>query len=233
MSVRGNHKVTPEELAALLDGEIRDSARAEQLSALIVSDQELKAEYEAQRAMKLALSKLPEAEAPDFMSTRVLGRISIERKVSSGMRLPLLRLAGGAAALFATGIGTGAFFASHQTPAGPQTQVFAREDNMPARGVFASTEASFTSTDSLFQSMQQPDLALPAEGIDPGLEDFLQVANDAHSYRKAMLAQGHKVSPDMPMALALISGQPDDSVFTSSDDNENYKQHAVLAGDSH
>jgi hypothetical protein len=231
MSVRGNHKITPEELAALLDGEVRDSARAEQLSALITSDPELKAEYEAQRAVKIALSKVQETPAPDFMSTRVLGRISIERKVRKGFRMPLLRLAGGAAALFATGIGTGVWYASTQGPADGSTQVFAREDRMPAQGVFASTEASFQTPDSLFNSLQQPDLSLPDGEIDPGLADFLQMANDAHSYRKAMLNTGHKVSPDMPMALALLNGS-DGTVFTSSDEDTSYRQHTVMAGDS-
>ncbi len=231
MSVRGNNKITPEELAALLDGEVRDGARAEHLTALITSDPELKAEYEAQRAVKIALSKVEETPAPDFMSTRVLGRISIERKVRSGFRLPVLRLAGGAAALFVGGLGTGLYFASNHSPAQGGGQVFARQDRMPARGAFESTEASFTSTDSLFNSLQQPDLALPEGEIDPGLADFLQVANDAHSYRKAMLATGHKVSPDMPMALALLS-ESDGTVFASSEDSEDYRQHTVMAGDS-
>lgn len=233
MSVRGNHKISPEELAALLDGEIRDSARAEQLSALIVSDPALKAEYEAQRAAKLALSRLPEAAAPDFMHTRVLGRISIERKVRRSLKLPLLRLAGGAALLFATGIGTGVYFASTNQP-GEVAGGYVQAEHIPARGIFASTDANFTSTDSLMQSLAQPDLALPEGQIDSGLADFLQQAYDAHNYSKAMLAAGHKVSPDMPAALALM-GEPgqDGLMFASSDSDDDYKNHTVLAQDSH
>ncbi|MCC7479433.1 hypothetical protein IT575_13395 [bacterium] len=230
--MRGNNRITPEELAALLDGEVRDSARAEQLAAMITSDPELKAEYEAQRAVKIALSKVEDTAAPDFMSTRVLGRISIERKVRSGFRLPVLRLAGGAAALFATGITTGVYVANHLAPAArTAAPMFAREDRMPARGVFASTDEQFSSPDSLFMSLQQPDLALPEDQIDPGLADFLQLANDAHSYRKAMLATGHMVSPDMPMALALIS-ESDGTVFADSPASDDYRQHTVMAGDS-
>ena len=66
--------------------------------------------------------------------------------------------------------------------------------------------------------------------IDPGLADFLQAANDAHCYRKALLATGHKVSPDMPTALALLGEPGDDAVFASDSGTE--RPRTVMAGDT-
>jgi hypothetical protein len=224
MTVRGQ-KIAPEEIAALLDGELRDSARAEQLSNAIANDPALKAEYEAQRVAKVALNKLALAEeksaAPDFMSTRILGRIAIEKKVRTGLRLPLLRLAGGAAALFVTGAGTGAYIAMNnrnpEQPAG-----FIQAEHLPARGLFVSN-------DSMYQDLQQPELVLPSEGIDPALAQFLQVANDQHSYRKAIVATDRKMGPDIPTALALLN-QEGGTVF-ASDESGDYRDNTVMAGD--
>jgi len=75
----GGHALNNEDLAALLDGEVRDLARAEELSSLIAADSNLLAEYEEQRSIKTLLGQLEEFEAPQLMTEHVLAGIAASR----------------------------------------------------------------------------------------------------------------------------------------------------------
>lgn len=75
MSPKG-HK---SDLARLLDGELHDVHEVERINSAIKADQELMDEFEEQRGIKSLLGELSEFEAPDYMSTRVMGEINARR----------------------------------------------------------------------------------------------------------------------------------------------------------
>ncbi|MCH7472916.1 hypothetical protein IIA79_08200 [bacterium] len=180
-----------EELAALLDGEIRDAKRAEELYNAIRSDKALKAEFELQREVKTLLAKVSLSEAPAYLDTRVLARIGERRgmRPTSGTRAWAAAL--GAFALLVLGAG-GLMQIFKTLPAPEKESIVARQPaTMTPPGLIGPTDDMFTP--------QNWD-----EDIDPALRDFLIFASEAHKYRQLTLAVD-RVSPDIPAAIFVLN----------------------------
>ena len=64
-------------------------------------------------------------------------------------------------------------------------------------------------TDDLYKPQNWGEFELPAEGVDPQLEEFLQFANDAHNY-SIMLHATESASPDLAELVLLLNEEGDD-----------------------
>jgi hypothetical protein len=180
-----------EQLAGLLDGEIRDASQLEQMNTQLRADNALHAEFEQQREVKRLLAQLPEACAPEFMATRVLGEIKARRRVGRGFRLKLAGAAIGGFALCLAGVGGGGIYlAQHQA----NTAVALQPGTVVQPGVFAVTDSMY--------AKQDWQVAPPADA-DPKLKDFLEFASQQHGYRK-MLHSADEMTPDMATAVQVL-----------------------------
>jgi hypothetical protein len=189
------HDAGNEVLASLLDGQLSDHKRAEQIYALMSGDSSLRAEYEEQREVKALLSQVVEFREPEFMSTRVLAGIKARQELRRGSFMRNLRLAGGGVVLFALGVGTTLqFYPLPQGEAQPASLM--ASPNFPAPGLFEATDAQFDTLPVSFES------EVP-EDIDPLLRQFLEQGLDAHNYRQMMVTNG-AVSPDMSKAVMVL-----------------------------
>ena len=186
------------ELAGLLDGEL-DARRAEQLYELIKTDDDLRHEFEQQRTVKTALGSLPEAEAPDFMTTRVLGRIAerrADRKVSHWRTLTA-ELGGFAFCLMLV---TGML-------------IFNNTNLAPMNGKGGSTLATAPASGGPVQPLDAglmdyarlSEAGLPA-GAGGDAEDFLQFVSEQHGYSR-LVNSSSSMTPDMPGALLVLDGK--------------------------
>ena len=180
------------ELAALLDGEVRDAAQAEKLAQAISDDPGLRAEFEAQRAVKSALGSLPEYSAPDFMATRILGEIAGQHKPLRTPTLRVLVTAFGAFALLVLAFTplTQFFFAGGPT---------SNSDELIA----SQPTSSFIPPEPAFTPQDWREITPPADITDERVLEFLRFANEAHAYR-VMVAHTGIMSPDMGQAILVL-----------------------------
>ena len=224
-----NQGVSPEDLAALIDGEITDMNRIAQLKDLLQGDTSLSAEYDAQREVKLLLAALPEAEAPSFMQTRIMGEISARRKQRHAVWLPKWGAAAAAVAIFGTGYGAALQFASQQAgtvhtmvatnemTGGAVTTALAPANlnEIDARGAFvASDNAGQTqfATDvtanvvegDLYQDVYAASAVEVPEDTDAWLREFIELGNEAHNYSRAMRLTHNLAAPDVSQAVMVV-----------------------------
>jgi len=209
-----------DDLAALVDGEITDVQRISELNELLGRDPELKAELDAQREVKLLLSGLPEAEAPAFMQTRIMGEISARRNMKRGrVWLPNWGAAAAAVALFGLGYGIAVQSGSVATLA-PQFAVAPTGGVTAAPPIDAYTGTTTPDISPAFSSGQAQSLAvadqqyetlatdsssvdLPANA-SPWLQEFIKVSSDAHNYSRTMRLTHNLVSPDVSQAVMVV-----------------------------
>jgi len=231
-----NQGIAPEDLAALIDGEITDMNRIEQLKNMLQGDSSLSAEYDAQREVKLLLAQLPEVEAPSFMQTRIMGEIAGRRKQRHALWLPKWGAAAAAVAIFGTGYGAALQFASQQAGTvhtmvadsaapqdaattslpqpnlnviNPQAALLASGSSNAGQAHFASDlRANVTGGPDLFQSVYDASNAveIPAD-TDPWLRDFIQLGNEAHNYSRAMRLTHSMAAPDVSQAVMVVDSQ--------------------------
>ena len=177
------------ELAALLDGELRDIGRVERLNRELASSEALRAEFEAQRTVKTLLGQLAAHEAPNYMATRILGEIALRRTLrrTYGRRIWAAAAAGFIVCLLAVGL-VSQFYGPGRAP------MLAQREHIPAPGLF-------TSTDNVY-SAQDWSVDLPT-GTDPQLRDFLEFASRQHAYRRMQHA-AEVVTPDLPSAIQVV-----------------------------
>jgi hypothetical protein len=190
-------------LAALLDGEIRDEQRLAELANELGQSGSLKAEFDEQRQVKSLLGGLPEYEAPAFLATRVIGEIAARRKLHRSHRLkPWLAAAGGFVACLAL---VGLLF----TPVSPLRHALPGQP-MLAREVTAPTPAGVLAMDNEYlQGSWNSEMTVPVvdgEELDPQVKQFLEFVNEAHGYR-VMMRQGTALSPDLPEAMLVLGEQ--------------------------
>jgi hypothetical protein len=220
---RDQRPVPVEDLAALLDGEITDMHRITQLKDSLQGDTALSAEYEAQRSVKLLLAGLPEAEAPSFMQTRIMGEIAARRKQRHSVWLPKWGAAAAAVAIFGTGYGAALQFASQQAgtvhmltadsavqaPApealttGPQGRLF--QANTAVDTAPALEAIPLVDTRDAYQEIYaaSTDVEIPAEA-DPWLREFIELGNEAHNYSRAMRLTHNVAAPDVSQAVMVV-----------------------------
>lgn len=186
------------ELAALLDGEL-EAGRAEQLYAQLQDDPELQAEYELQRAVKVALAQLPQDEAPDFLATRVLGEISKKGHQPQAWRWRTLAaaLAGFSVCLLLV---SGLMYLNRAPFRGfiatrPVSNIDMADQAVLGQPILVTP----------FASEWGRDLHIPANA-DEGMEDFLQFANRAHGYTKYVNSTD-SIKPDLPSAILVLDGK--------------------------
>jgi hypothetical protein len=199
-----NHSLELPDLAALLDGEIRDEQQLAGLTARMAQERELKSEFSEQRQVKSLLGGLPEYEAPSYLATRVLGEIATRRKLGRQHRWkPWLFAAGGFAACLVL---AGLLF----TPISPLRPV-----NLGTGQVVAKDLAGEMVNGQFVRNMDNEYLQgswnseLPVadqENLDPQMKAFLEFVNEAHGYR-VMMRQSNSLSPDLPEAM-LVLGEP-------------------------
>jgi len=196
-------------LAALLDGELRDPAQVEELNALMERDPALRSEFEAQRDLKAALSSLAPSEeqqaqrSPDFMATRVLGEIAARRKAPRlSIWRPVIAWSGSLAALL---IG---FFTTVQVMQ-PMVNTAALTAQNASTGTTSTAQvlpAGLSMDMHYTPQYWQDKFELPAGLHDEKVAGFLKFANEAHNYRRLMHSSDH-TTPDMAQAvLAVNSG---------------------------
>ena len=186
------------ELAALLDGEL-EAGRAEQLYAQLQNDPELKAEYEQQRMVKAALGQLPQAEAPDFMSTRVLGEISKKSNQTQVWRWRTLAAALGGFTI-CLALVSGVMYLNRAPYQG-------YIPGQPVRNIDVRSDGGFGQPMPVtpYASDWQRELYLPVNA-DEGVEDFLDFANRAHGYTKSVNSTD-AIKPDLPSAILVLDGK--------------------------
>jgi anti-sigma factor RsiW len=197
-------------LAALLDGELRDPAQVAELNGWLARDPALRAEFESQRALKAALGSLvagpaeQELRTPDFMATRVLGEIAARRKAPRpSLWRPLIAWGGSAAALVL------GFFTTVQV-----MQPALQSATLTAQGVPAAVDASAAPVLPAGLTMQVnyapqywENLEMPDGVNDSQVKAFLTFANEAHNYRRLMHSGSELTTPDMAQAvLAMQEG---------------------------
>jgi hypothetical protein len=214
---KGNHSA--EELASLLDGEVTDMQRAEQLKAAMESDSALKAEFDDQRNIKLLLAQLADFDAPPYMATRIMGEIGARRTAQRRSFVPKWSAALGAIALFALGYGTAMQLA---TPNGAPVNtsvanVVPDGGGAYPPGLFRNTTQDFSAVPAAFEGDPYQDvydeyayytgsseeLALPADA-DPMLKQFIELGQQAHTYSKTMRLNHSLVSPEMSSAVLVM-----------------------------
>jgi hypothetical protein len=182
-----------EQVAALLDGEIRDTAQLERLNAQLNTDAVMRAEFEEQRAVKRLLCQAGEIGAPLFLETRVMGEISARRRLQHGFKL---RLVGAALGGFALCLGALGMFGQYFAAGGAMAPALAMRGPVAQPGVFRATDALYGAQD--WQGIDPP------SGTDPKMKDFLQFASQAHSYRK-MRHSADEMTPDMATAIQVLN----------------------------
>lgn len=181
-----------EQVAALLDGEIRDTAQLEQLNALLNSDAEMRAEFEEQRSVKRLLAQAAETGAPLFLETRVMGEISARRRLQRGFKL---RLAGAAMGGFAVCLAALGMLSQYFAVGGAMAPTLAMGNGPVVQpGVLRATDALYG---------EQDWQVAPPSDADPKLKDFLQFASQAHGYRK-MRHSADEMTPDMTTAIQVL-----------------------------
>jgi hypothetical protein len=188
-----------QKVAALLDGEMRDLREAEQFSAQIQSDPDLKAEYETQRQMKSLLSSLPEHKAPDFMATRVMGEIAARRKLNRRFSIRTWAAAVGG---FALSLITMLVF--NLMGAGPQlanAPLMASQPTMVEGGQLIPAAGGSIGNQPIYAE-QYWQKQIPQD-IDPQVRDFLEFTRTAHGYSRMQHA-ADAVSPDLPQAVMVV-----------------------------
>ena len=214
-----NHGAAPEELAALIDGEIADMHRIEQLKDLLQGDDSLRADYDAQREIKLLLAQLPEAEAPSFMHTRIMGEISTKKRQRHSVWLPKWGAAAAAVAVFGMGYGAALQFASQQTGT---VHMVAQTETAPAEGITAAPPqrlmqnasdfdiqpalvSETTPAVDAFESIYaaSTEVKIPEEA-DPWLREFIELGNEAHNYSRAMRLTHNFAAPDVSQAVMVV-----------------------------
>jgi hypothetical protein len=205
-----NNELNRSELSALLDGEIKDLARVEELGEQLKADSALAAEFEEQREIKALLASLPEHEAPDFLATRVLGEIADAR--SKRRPAALLRNLG----LVATGfvlclalVLTVNQFRQTDTPA---VQDPARDLILSSQPAWDADGMTWAVTDVSPNGVPMPMYApewdwnsVPrVEGVqDERIQDFVEFAKRAHKYR-VFVTSSEAASPDMTDAVLVL-----------------------------
>ena len=191
-----NRRKSLEQLAALLDGEIKDHQLIEEFNTRLAAVPELKAEYEAQREVKAALSRLEEHEAPVNLDTRVLGEIarvrSLERRYR--WRTWVAAAAGATACLAVVAI------LSNWPQQATQSPVLAESGETAE---FSVQPGVLTDPDELYTPQDWEDLGLAEEELDPMVRDFLRFANDIHGYR-VMRQHAVALSPDLTEAILVL-----------------------------
>jgi hypothetical protein len=229
-----SHNVNPgagaEEMAALVDGEITDMQRIEELKEMLRGDTTLQAEHDVQREVKSLLAGLPEAEAPNFMQTRIMGEISSRRNMRRGkVWLPNWGAAAAAVALFGMGYGMAVQYGGQVarvapmmvdssgavgTTAAPPMRLlrpFNAPDINPALQSGSEQYASeqyASDANAAFESIYAAsnDVEIPAEA-DPWLREFIELGNEAHNYSRAMRLTHNLVSPDVSQAVLAVDSR--------------------------
>jgi len=182
------------ELAALLDGEVKDHRQAEELFTDIKADAELAAEYELQREVKLLLQQLPPFVAPDFAPTRVMGEIAARRAMARTLRRRTwtAALAGFSVCLVAM-LALGGLFAR---PGGVTLADLHDRGTLAQPGVFGDVSVAYAPQD-------WPQEVRVPEGADPQLKRFLEFVSEQHR-RSVMARSTGAVTPDMPQAIQVL-----------------------------
>jgi len=177
------------ELAALLDGELRDMRRVEQLNRELEASETLRADFEVQRTVKTLLSQLAEHEPPNYMATRILGEIALRRSLrrTYGRRIWAAAAAGFVVCLLAVGLVSQVY--------GPgRAPMLAQRQHIPAPGLFTATDNVYSTQD---WSVKLPD------GTNPQLRDFLEFVSRQHAYRRTQHS-AEAVTPDLPSAIQVV-----------------------------
>ena len=187
-------KHTLTELAALLDGEVKDHRQAEELFADIKADSEIAAEFELQREVKLLLQQLPPFVAPDFAATRVMGEIASRRALNRTWRRRTwtAALAGFGVCLVAMLSLGGLFVQQGEVMLADQ----AGHGSLAQPGVFSAASVAYTPQD-------WPQEVKVPEGADPQLKRFLEFASEQHR-RSMMTRSTGAVTPDLPQAIQVL-----------------------------
>nr|MDQ3024705.1 hypothetical protein [bacterium] len=208
-----------------IDGEVTDMNRIEQLKAMLQGDDQLQADYDAQREVKLLLAELPEAEAPSFMATRIMGEISSRRNMRRGkLWLPNWGAAAAAVALFGMGYGMAVQFADPASSlvaspmiatdtsggpitAGPGARLLQDPAQIDVNPAFNTTQLAQYTPDA-FEAVYaaSSDVAIPADA-DPWLREFIELGNEAHNYSRAIRITHNLVSPDVSQAVMVVDGR--------------------------
>lgn len=200
-------------LAALLDGELRDAVQLEALSTLVERDPVLRAEYEEQSLVKSLLGELDEYKAPDFMATRVMGEIAARRKAQAAPRWrPAVAWFSGVAALlvgFGTTVGLMAPRAVQQ--AAPLLAESGSTVSQPLPGARYVSTGGLGAQPGLFMEVEYAapvweELPMPAGNTDKRIEGFLRFASESHDYRRALRSGGCGAANMADAVLVLDNG---------------------------
>lgn len=186
----------PGELAALLDGELADSGRAGEISAMLRDNPVLRAEYDEQREMKLLLGGLEEYSAPEFMATRVLAAIEQSRRRQ--YRAGWVRAVAGGLAMFTAGFGV----ASQILTGAPGRLITAG-----AESVGMSVPAGLLhQTDDYYSELPALPASFSDSQLDPAAQDYINMLQQAHYASELRRMNAELPSPDTAQAVLVING---------------------------
>jgi hypothetical protein len=191
------------ELSALLDGEVKDVARVEELGRQLKADRELAAEYEEQREIKALLASLPEHEAPDFLTTRVMGEIADAR--SKRRPAALLRNLGLVATGFVLCLALVLTLTQFNRTDAPEQLGPARDLQFAESSPQWPLEFSPMGVPTPMYASDWDWNSVPhVEGVeDQRIQEFLEFTSRAHSYR-VLVTSSEAASPDMADAILVL-----------------------------
>jgi hypothetical protein len=204
----GRNKNT--EVSALLDGEVRGE-RLEQLNEQLGSDAQLASEFAEQRSVKALLSRLPEYDTPDYMSTRVLGVIAERRsQKKAGLSFGLRMLSAGTAGFALCLLSVGGYMIASNSDRHAETQLAdSRQDMVLPSGLTRNMDDVYKAQDWDNESLTNwRDMELSEEEkgkVDDRLEEFLQYAAQVHGY-EVMVRSADATTADIPEAMLLMVG---------------------------
>lgn len=187
----------PGELAALLDGELSDTARAGEISAMLRGNPVLKAEYDEQREMKLLLGGLEEYRAPDFMATRVLA--AIEQRRRRQHRVGWVRALAGGLAMFTAGFGV-----ASQLLTGAPARVLATG----AERVGVTIPAGLLrQTDDYYSELPALPASFSDSQLDPAAQDYINMLQQAHYDSEVRRMNAAVPNPGTAQAVLVLDTQ--------------------------
>jgi len=193
------------DLAALLDGELKDS-NVEALYAQLNDDDGLREEFELQREVKTALSQLPEEPAPDFMTTRVLGEIATRRNRKTGLGWRTVAAALGGFSFCLVVVFGVMFINNGGMNPGQQPTTLASEREFAHQPV--------GTLDGEFRSGHIPMIPVSA---DASAQDFMKFAIDQHDY-STRLNSTDSLNRDLAGVILLLENG--ETIYISPEDIE-------------
>jgi hypothetical protein len=204
----GNGKIDTR-AAGLADGEL-SAEQAQTIAQELLQDSALRAELQQQREIKELMAGLPQYDAPDFMSTRIMGEIAARRSAPAKRGWRPAMTWGASLAAFMLSFGAVIGFWPQMAS---RSSVMLAETSQPKQMIPAGLMR-----DMHYASAPWDEVAMPEGLSDPQLKGFIQFANAAHAYRKLQHATDG-TAPDMPQVMLAMDESARLPVVFTSDRN--------------